>query len=62
MPHPVDDAAHNLTDTLRDALAVVVGLGILGVNRVQAVRRRVREQDRTPAAGEGTPGSGTPPS
>lgn len=57
MPEPRDDAVRHVADSLRDAVAVAVGLGVLAVNRVQAVRRQVRARDGSPATGETRPTS-----
>lgn len=57
MPEPRDDAVRHVADSLRDAVAVAVGLGVLAVNRVQAVRRQVRARDAAPATGENRPTS-----
>jgi len=56
-PHDDPDPAGSapLRALLDDALAVAVGLGVMAVNRVQAVHREVQRRDRSPAGGPNPP-------
>ena len=51
MPDAHDDPVAAITEAIHDAAAVAVGLGIMAVNRVQAVRRQVAAT--APESGDG---------
>lgn len=40
-----EDTSSHVADMVRDALDIVVGLGIMAVNRVQSVRREMARND-----------------
>lgn len=64
MPAETDhtDPADRVVATVMDACAVAVGLGVLAVNRVQAVRRQVQRSQRSETQQEPTSdGSGGRP-
>lgn len=47
MSDAADDPSRRVADAVVDACAVAVGLGLMAVNRFQAVRRQVAAEDRS---------------